>query len=221
MIRKIELTDRLEALEAPLETPQATALSQSNNYHHGNLSASLIKQGLELLEIRGSAEISVRELAREIGVSTGAAYRHFANKDALMVALAVEGCKILLKAQMDAILTEKHPEAKFRNIGRAYLNFAIANPALFQLMFGRFTAGSHNAELNHAADLIYKNLLEVVSSALKLPSTDLRVITFASQAWSLVHGLSVLVLNGQFQRVTPDIDGLINAIFKNQMTLGQ
>lgn len=204
--------------QSPAPTPSKSA---SKNYHHGNLRQSLIAQGLKLLELRGDAEISVRELAREIGVSTGAAYRHFENKDALMVALAIEGCNILLQSQMAIIHSGQNPEHQFRNIGRAYLNFAIANPALFQLMFGRFTAGSHNPELNSAADQIYKNLLGVISSALKLPSDDFRVITFASQAWSLVHGLSVLILNGQFQRLTSDVDALIDAMFKNQMALAR
>lgn len=221
MKRKIQVTDTSSALKPTIQQPESKKMSQSNNYHHGNLRQSLIDKALELLEIRGNAEISVRELAREIGVSTGAAYRHFENKEALMVALAIEGCQILLNTQMKAILNEKNPEYKFRNIGRAYVTFAIKNPALFQLMFGRFTAGSQNPELNHAADQIYQNLLEVVSSALKLPCEDFRVVTFASQAWSLVHGLSVLILNGQFQRLTTDLDGLIDAIFKNQMSLAR
>jgi len=70
---------------------QSTPRNNSNNYHHGNLRRSLLDKGLELLESRENAEISLRELAREVGVSTNAAYRHFENKDALMVALAVEG----------------------------------------------------------------------------------------------------------------------------------
>jgi len=200
---------------------QSTPRNNSNNYHHGNLRRSLLDKGLELLESRENAEISLRELAREVGVSTNAAYRHFENKDALMVALAVEGCQILMRDQLIVAEQDKNPERQFRNTGRAYVNFAIKNPALFQLMFGRFTAGNHSPELNAAADQIYKNLIEIVSSAIKLEPKDPRVIVFASQAWSLVHGLSVLILNGQFKRLTDDIDGLIDAIFKNQMSLAQ
>ncbi len=200
-------------------TAQSISKNITNSYHHGNLRRSLLDKSLELLESRENAEISLRELAREVGVSTNAAYRHFENKDALMVALAIEGCQILMREQMIAVEQDQNPERQFRNTGRAYVNFAIKNPALFQLMFGRFTAGNHSHELNEAADQIFKNLIKIVSSAIKRDPDDPRVIVFASQAWSLVHGLSILILNGQFKRLTSDIDGLIDAIFKNQMSI--
>lgn len=205
-----------------LKISQEQAFDTQKNlesYHHGNLKNLIVEEGLKLLEEKGSMNISVRELARQIGVSTGAAYRHFKNKNEFMITLAIHGCKSLLVLQMNAIDNEKTPEFNFTKIGRLYLDFAIKNPVLFQLIFGDITAKSSNPELIDIFDKIYKNLMEAVASVLRLPSDDYRVIIFSAQAWSLVHGMSVLILNGQFQRITHNIYELIDSIFKNQMIL--
>ena len=98
-------------------------------YHHGDLRAALLEVGLRLLAERDVEGVSLREMARGVGVSATSVYRHFPDKAALMRALALEGLDRLAVAQRDAA------SGKEGAAGRAYVRFALANPALFRLIF--------------------------------------------------------------------------------------
>ena len=103
-------------------------------YHHGDLRAALLEVGLRLLAERDVEGVSLREMARDVGVSATSVYRHFPDKAALMRALAREGLDRLAGAQRDAASGKQGP-ASFAATGRAYVRFALANPALFRLIF--------------------------------------------------------------------------------------
>src|SRR4030042_1238193 len=109
------------------------------SYHHGNLRAALIEAGLRALGGNDRPDLSLPELARRVGVSANASYRHFANKEALLTALAAEGFRRLHAAETKASAQQSQPGADFRAAGRAYVQFAIDNPALIRLMFRLLT----------------------------------------------------------------------------------
>src|SRR6185437_11955600 len=168
-----------------------------STYHHGNLRHALVEAGLALLEKEERGELSLREIARQTGVSANAAYRHFADKEALLVALAAEGFRRLQAAHAQAAAAAADPQGAMLAAGHAYIDFARRNPALFRLMFGRFTTTHRNEELAQAALASFETLRSGVATATRGKMEDPRVITGAVYAWALVHGLSHLLLDGQ------------------------
>ena len=162
-------------------------------YHHGDLRAALVEAGLTLLATRSADDLSLREVARAVGVSATAVYRHFPDKRALMGALAAEGLAKLAQAQHAAAEEAGGGVAGFNATGRAYVRFALAHPALFRLMFSNpVRADLLSAPADETADamaFLRANAAEVAGGA------DARRV--ALQAWSIAHGLAMLMLDGQ------------------------
>lgn len=179
---------------------------EKRGYHHGDLRRALIEAGLKLLEEREAEALSLREVARAVGVSATAVYRHFPDKNALLDALAAEGLGRLAEAQRKAAADAGGGEAGFAATGVAYVRFALANPALFRLTFG--TTASRNileAPPGHIPDAM-AFLRENAAAAARQAGADPR--TVAIRAWALVHGLALLLLERQ---VDPE-DGLIESV---------
>lgn len=184
-------------------------------YHHGNLRTALVEQGLVLLEASDQADLSLRELARRVGVSANAAYRHFANKDALLAALAAEGFRRFNVTQIRAATGEVDQASSFRQAGRAYVQFAQDNPALFRLMFGRSTAKEETEELKQASQASFETLKMAVAQLAGLPIDDPQVTVKAMIAWSLVHGLSHLALDGRLDHLGEGANAVIDQIISH------
>lgn len=131
-------------------------------YHHGNLRAALLTQAERTLREQGSEQLSLRELARQVGVSHGAPRRHFADRQALLDALAETGFSRLgdeLRAAVDGAGDDY--EACFRATARAYVRFATRDAALLELMFtgkDREQSGT----LHDAAERAFAALLELI-----------------------------------------------------------
>jgi AcrR family transcriptional regulator len=180
--------------------------SPRQNYHHGDLRSALLATGVRLLEGSGNADIGLREIAREVGVSATAVYRHFPDKDALLAALAETGFERLAAAQLKAAARYRNKAAAFRAIGRAYVRFALANPALFRIMTSHMhlTGANGSRGDNRAAALLRERIAELLPAA---ASEKRRTVT-ALQAWALVHGLAMLILGGQ----VPHDEALIKAV---------
>lgn len=198
--------------ESPPSDPAPAEDKPATPYHHGNLRAALIDAGLEALRARPAHELSLRDLARHVGVSANAAYRHFADKETLLMALAAEGFKRFSMAQAQAASRGDTPLAMFRNAGQAYVRFARDHAALFQLMFGRFPAQGRSPELVDASEASFSGLMGLAALHAGLapehPAVRLRALT----AWSFVHGLSHLVLDGQLDKFGDDIDTLVDVL---------
>lgn len=108
------------------------------SYHHGNLRAELLAAAGRTLSDHGAERISLRELARETGVSKSAPHRHFADRHALLEALAIDGFDRLSATAQAAATTAAGGEsyaARLRSVGAAFVQFAVDNPALLDLMF--------------------------------------------------------------------------------------
>lgn len=177
-----------------------------NGYHHGDLRAALIEAGLQLLAERTADDLSLRELARVVGVSATAVYRHFPDKAALMAALARTGLDRLAAAQHAAFDAAAPKGDGFAATGRAYIRFALANPALFRLIFSSprrsdFLTG-RDAPQDDALAFLMAN-----AAASRGQWGAKSAEATALQAWSLAHGLAMLMLDGQ---VPPD-ERLIDA----------
>jgi AcrR family transcriptional regulator len=149
-------------------------------YHHGNLRSALVRAAGKMLEKEGPAGISLREAARRAGVSHAAPYRHFEDRDALLAELAAEGFEQLREAMRGQA---------GRDLGEAYVRFALEHPQRFRLMFGGALPMRKQAHLRTAAATTYDAL---VAAFRDMPHPDLA----AAAAWSLVHGLAHLRLDG-------------------------
>jgi AcrR family transcriptional regulator len=148
-----------------------------STYHHGDLRQAVLRTAGEILEKEGLAALSLREVARRADVSHNAPYRHFPDRASLLAALAAEGFEKL----GDAL--QSRPR---REMGEAYVEFAVANPERFRLMFGGV------AKLKERDRRAYEGLLKSFADL----GEDAEYA--AAAAWGLVHGLSHLLLEGHF-----------------------
>lgn len=165
-------------------------MSTSSNapYHHGNLRQALLEAALVILEKEGEAGLGLRDLARAVGVSPAAPYRHFDSRAALLEALAVTGFQ-RFTAAMNAV-AEPEPADPMTVMGKTYVHFALDHPGLFRLMFSPQLSKDARPGLRMAADAAFATLRHVVGDA-----SDGRVRALA--AWARVHGLAILLLDGQ------------------------
>ena len=159
-------------------------------YHHGDLRAALTDAATTL--VAQADELSLREVARQVGVSATAVYRHFPDKAALLSAVAAAGLARLGEAQRAAFAAADGGPAGFDATGVAYVRFALDHPRLFRLIFARPMGGA-GAKATDATDDAMTFLL-ANAAAFAPAGTDAGV--FALRAWSLAHGLALLMLDG-------------------------
>lgn len=179
-------------------------------YHHGDLRSALVEEGLKLIQSRDADSLSLREIARNVGVSATAIYRHFPEKSALLSALAYEGLARLGQAQMDAMTKAGGGRAGFNASGRAYVRFAIAHPALFKLIMSS-APDTERAMVpgTHAPNPM--RLLQDNVATLAPKGTDAAILRAVElRAWSQVHGLAMLILDGHIRADDALIDSVID-----------
>ena len=182
-------------------------------YHHGNLREALLDAGERALESGGAANLSLRELAREVGVSHAAPRRHFADKQALLDALALAGFQ-RLGAALDAALADGDDFAtRLLALARAYVGFATGHRALVELMFASKHEAGAPPELAQAADRAFAPALQAVADgqacgAVVAGDTE-RV---AKIAFAMLQGLVAMASNGMLDDDTPLDDLLGEAV---------
>jgi AcrR family transcriptional regulator len=170
----------------------------NSRYHHGDLAAACVHAAMELLEEDGgTAGLSLRAVARRAGVSPGAPYRHYADRDALISAVAAVGYRELAGCMAAASAAPATPDDLVA-IGIAYVEFAIRHPALFHVMFGG-PCDRDNQDRLAATSAVR----ELVSGGVRaaFPNTDVEAMSTA--VWGLVHGLAFLHLDGKFDASDP------------------
>ena len=167
-------------------------------YHHGNLRAALLERAEETLRARGVRELSLRELARELGVSHAAPRRHFADKQALLDALAEDGFERLGRT-LDEALAGAGPAFgdRLAALAAAYVGFATRHAALLELMFaGKHREGAGVA-LREAADRAFAAPLALIAEGQAagdvVAGATERVATVA---WATLQGLASMANGG-------------------------
>ncbi len=171
-------------------------------YHHGELRTALVRAALGLLAENGADAVSLRAVARRVGVSAMAPYRHYPDKEALLAAVAMQGfdgLRAVLRAADNAAPAGQALVAQ----AVAYVRYALENPALFRLMFGPKRVRTH-PELTAAGDAAYAVLAaRVAAEAPADADRDARALG----CWSLVHGLASLFLDDRVSDKTAAPDG--------------
>ncbi|TGN79537.1 TetR/AcrR family transcriptional regulator [Streptomyces bauhiniae] len=171
----------------------------SSSYHHGDLRAACLRAARELLEEDGSAGLSLRAVARRAGVSATAPYRHYADRDALVSAVAAEGYRELAES-----LAAAHPDPRtpdeLASVAVAYVRFALDRPAMFRVMFAE--PCDPNSEERVAATAAISGYVRGIVQA-AFPGADPDAL--ATTVWALVHGLAFLHLDGKLDSSTPEV----------------
>ncbi|WP_170131667.1 TetR/AcrR family transcriptional regulator [Quadrisphaera granulorum] len=187
-----------------------------SSYHHGNLSAALVDEGLAQVHDRGAEKVTLRGLAGSVGVSPSAAYQHFGDKDALLAAVGSAGYARLRSAMEEAVsaVRGEDDEAAVQRLlasGTSYVAFAVAEPHLFRLMFGPLCAPPEHVRAGEgprdcadpaeptnqgrAAFRVLERCLEDLErrQLLRVPADQaLRLLL-----WATVHGFAVLAVETQ------------------------
>lgn len=179
-------------------------------YHHGDLRRALLSAATELAERGGSDGVALREAARRIGVSPSAAYRHFPSRDGLLAHVGSQAREALAQRMLAATAdirgsSGRSARARFRATGRAYIEFALDEPGLFEVAFRRCPPAlyvpddpSPYAVLSEALDALDgAGLLAVPRAGAEVP------------AWVAVHGAAILLGEGMLPR--DDRDAIVNA----------
>ncbi len=183
-------------------------------YHHPDLRASLVEEAAAMVSEGGAATVTMRAIGGRLGVSRAAPYRHFPDKAALLVAVAVEGF-VRLRRRLEALDAAGSPAGldRLRRMGEEYVRFSLEHPAHYRLMWGKEAiARQDEPELREAAGALLEYLTGVIeahqrSGEIKPGDPCLQ----AYAAWSAVHGLASLLIEGQ---IAPnvDVDELIRQI---------
>ncbi|WP_306371228.1 TetR/AcrR family transcriptional regulator [Nocardiopsis sp. CC223A] len=173
-------------------------MSQANGkYHHGDLRAACLRAARELLEEDGGAALSLRAVARRAGVSATAPYRHFADRDALVSAVAAQGYRELAEH-----LAGAHPDPRtpddLAEIAIAYVRFALERAALFRAMFAE-PCDPNSEERVAATAAIWEYVHGIVHGV--FPGADPEALSVG--VWSFVHGLAFLHLDGKLDAADP------------------
>jgi AcrR family transcriptional regulator len=178
--------------------------SSNAPYHHGDLRNALVDAGLLLIEKVGVEAFSLREVAREVGVSANAAYRHFEDKGALLTAIAVSGFERLSADMHNAMLAARpggvvksRAVARFNAVARAYVDLAHVHPQLYGLMFssaGRACLAAEGALGGLSPGALLGRVLDelVEEKAISKKHREGAEI----HAWSAVHGFASLAHSG-------------------------
>jgi len=169
-------------------------------YHHGDLQAALRDEAERILKTRGVAEVSLREVARAVGVSHAAPYRHYANREALLADVAARGFE-RLHARFEALPQRPKPAQRFADLLRAYLEFAAAEPAIYRLMFGPELRKADHPPMAQAGF----RALDAVRKAIEALDIAMPATAEAMAAWSLAHGLALLILDRRIE-FEPGVD---------------
>ncbi len=188
-------------------------------YHHGDLRNALIRSALAILERSGLDALTLRAIAADVGVSHAAPAHHFGTLKKLRNALAAIGYERFAEAMREhRAKASPDPVAQMRAASDGYLAFALANPALFRLMFSADLLDWSDQDLKAPARLARRQLEEICAPAAKrlgmAPGTAAR-LALERLVWSDIHGRAHLVIDRQFDPPAPtgselDIAALIH-----------
>ena len=207
----------------PPSTPGATlraVATAARPYHHGNLRPALLAEAERALAAGTAQDLSLRELARRIGVSHAAPRRHFADKRALLDALAQDGFERLGGEMRDAITGEAGPfEAKLTGLARSYVQFATEHAALLDLMYaGKHRPGAADG-LHEAATRAFAAPIALIADAQEsgeIAAGDPDGV--ALTVWAALHGTAAMA-NAGLLGEAPPLDALVAGVVE-RLVLG-
>ncbi len=179
----------------------------AKKYHHGDLENALIRAGVEILSKEGIEGLSLRKVAKRVGVSYAAPYAHFKDRQALIAAISTEGFKQLYNA-LDAAISAypTNPKQQLKKGACAYIQFAMDNTDIFKIMFSGVLEKERDypsfVEISHKTFARVVDVVRACQEADILPSAPAELM--AVSVWGQVHGIISLVLEGQVSHTILD-----------------
>lgn len=190
-------------------------MTERSSYHHGDLRRALVDAAVELAQEATPEEVTLREVARRVGVNHRAAYRHFEDKAALLAAVAEEGYRTLLARLEEVLAEEPGTLERLNQLAVAYTAFALDNPARYRIMFGRrlnedgrFPVLEELVE--RAYELLKAEFVRGQQEGLVAPGSS-RELVFAF--WSFLHGFSSLAIVRRLKVKRALLPGYTQALF--------
>lgn len=186
---------KLEAMRARAAVPPLR--KRADRYHHGDLRKALLRAAVRTIQNHGVNGLTLRGVGSTLGVSRTALYRHFTDKAALLAAVAAEGFRMLREETARAWEDGRSLNA-FEAMGSAYVEFAVAHPSHYRVMFGADVAGAQHAELASEGPGAFQVLVEALT-VLQNQGLARREDTrqMALFVWAGVHGVAMLAIDGR------------------------
>ncbi len=169
------------------------------HYHHGDLRRALLDAALQLIDEKGLKAFTTRALARRLGVSHAAPAHHFHDREALLAEVAADGFGAFAEALETAARIEADPGSRLLAIARVYVRFALGHPSHLRVMFGRDPSTKRRPEerLVRESERAYRVLADTVEALAATARGDPGPVDeLAFESWSLVHGMTILWLDG-------------------------
>lgn len=181
-----------------------TGKKPAKPYHHGDLRRALLDEALRTIQTHGVEHLTLRTVGEKLGVSRSALYRHFADKQSLLATVGAEGFRELRQALADAWEKNGCGRAGFEAMGRAYVQFAVAQPSHYRVMFGGFVeAAAREDQFVTESRAAFQVLVDAVveqQNAGEVRRDD--AVLMARFVWAAVHGAAMLAIDGQLRGTT-------------------
>ncbi|MBL4797049.1 MAG: TetR/AcrR family transcriptional regulator [Oleispira sp.] len=182
-------------------TTETASASPDNKYHHGNLRLALLDAAIAQIKDVGVDKLSLRGIARTVGVSQTAPYRHFKDKNQLLADVAAQAFIELYERSYSLIDPNASALENIQATGMAYLQYAIENPEKYRLLFGSSIKNRRSySAMVEAGEQSFRILIDQVERGIKagdfIPGCPLLL---ANTLWTQVHGSASLILDGFYQ----------------------
>jgi AcrR family transcriptional regulator len=180
------------------------------SYHHGDLRAALVQEALGILREEGPQGLTLRAVARRAGVSQAAPYRHFADRRALVAAVAEDGFRRLQETMLRR-MQDAQGRGGLKLVAQAYVEFGLGNPAEYRVMFGPEVAVTDDLPALRETG---RGVLGFVAEGIRQAQLAKAVgpgdpWLMAVATWATLHGLVMLTLDGQTASVSPGVDAVV------------
>ncbi|MEH6347870.1 MAG: TetR/AcrR family transcriptional regulator [Bermanella sp.] len=179
--------------------------SKANGYHHGNLRAELLMAAMDILDESGIEAVTIRQVARRVGVGHSAPANHFPHKQALLTQLAINifnELGSLIKSQLQS--APEDVSEKISLLANTLVEFGLAKPNQYRLLWRRDYLDNSSEELNCAMDIIYDELLATLASSKK---SKVSVESKAIALWSMIQGYVTMRIDGNLEAKNDEVSG--------------
>lgn len=191
---------KLDTVKLKIEGARVTAVQKTAARSAESPRRALLDASLDLIEAEGLEGFSMREVARRAGVSHQAPYHHFPDREAILAAIVAEGFERLRADSLAATEGESNPACRYHALGRAYVKFALSNPAHFKLMFrSELVREDKHEDAKACAQQAFDVLVSIVDEV-AIARTGERDPALIFASWSMVHGLATLMLESKLDK---------------------